>query len=148
MTNKIVMISKNAPPPPSSAETVSKRLNMSEDQSKENDMKAEESSPSDEGMMPDTSDTDNFFSENDTDATQDLDLNCKIEVKLNHMERRITKAVTNSIKKLIEKALQPLKDDVKKLGVSSNKQEKKLEYFSKLQKENEELRIIVSEVKH
>ena len=67
------------------------------------------------------------------------------------MEQRITKAVTiavtNSIEKLIETALHPLKEDIRKLGVSSEKQETKMSKLTNIQRENTELKKIVEDIK-
>ena len=60
--------------------------------------------------------------QNDTEVNQKSLKKGKLDQRLNRMEKRITKAITGSIKKLIENGLQPFKEDVRKLFTSLEKQ--------------------------
>ena len=124
---------------------------MSVNKDKEETMEVEESGSSSEDTASEHSETEKFFSESDAEFVHNESNKYKLDVKLRRMEQRITKAVTvavtNSIEKLIENALHPLKEDIKKLGLSSEIQETKMIEITNIQKENTELKRIVEDIK-
>ena len=137
--------------PPSLTEVTPKRLNMSVNEDKNETMEVEESCSSSEDTASEHSDTEKKFSEGETEPVQNESFKYKLDARLCRMEQRITKAVTiavtNSIEKLIETALHPLKEDIRKLGVSSEKQETKMSELTNIQRENTELKKIVEDIK-
>ena len=71
----------------------------------------------------------------------------ELDKKLRSMENRITKTMTSTIKKLIERALKPLKDNIKSLSAYSKIQEKKMEDMGHIKSENQKLKTLIQEVK-
>ena len=137
--------------PLSLTEVTPKRLNMSVHEDKDETMEVEESCSSSEDTASEHSETEKFFSESEAEPIHNESNKYKLDAKLRRMEWRITKAVTiavtNSVEKLIENALHPLKEDIRKLGLSSDKQETKMTEITYIQKENTELKRIVEDIK-
>ena len=71
----------------------------------------------------------------------------ELDKKLRSMEKRITKTMTTTFEQLIERALKPLKDDIKSLSASSKIQEKKIEDMGHIKSENRKLKTLIQEVK-
>ena len=124
---------------------------MSVHENKDETMEVQESYSSSEDTASKHSETEKFFSESEAEPIHNESNKYKLDAKLHRMERRITKAVTiavtNSIEKLIENALHPLKEHIRKLGLSHDKQETKMTEITNIQKENTELKRIVEDIK-
>ena len=94
-------------------------------------------------------------SDSESDASQEEEnlsppnsvTSSQLDKKIRSMEKRITKTMTATIEKLIERALKSLKDDIKSLSVSSKIQEKKMEDMGHIKSENQKLKTLIQEVK-
>ena len=129
--------------PPSPEDTPAKKLNMSNEEAyesqigKENDVTME-SEVSDNSTV-DTEDSNHEKSTEGPKAGKEGEMDDETESimkKLKHMERRMTA----SFEKMIEKALKPLREDIRKLSTTKLQHEEKIKQVDMISKENKELK--------
>ena len=136
-------IKKRTPPSPMTVPP--KKINMSSDMdTSTNPDVVEPKMDLDNPHKPQKSDIDSESDSCSSESEDDEKLN--LAKRLRKMENRITKSITESIEKLIARALQPLKDDVKQLSTSTNQQDTRMSELVKVCNENVKLKTRIQEV--
>ena len=149
-------VKKRTPPTPEILPA--KKLNMSdedpvdkEDEHGDTSMITEDSDNSDNSSIETESNSDEEPEEINMNQTTDKKkTNTNDAQESNSLTRRLKrmeKRITASIEKMIEKALQPLRNDIKSLSASKALQDQRLQEVNTISKENVELKKQINDVK-
>ena len=132
---------------PSTEPAPAKKLNLSTNDVENMEEEMEVTSNNHNSTTCDTDSESDASEEDKKLAPSNSVTSCELDKKLRNMEKRITKKMTATIEKLIERALKPLKDDIKSLSTSSKKQEKKMEDMEHIKSEKCKLQTQIQEVR-